>query len=66
MANLVLLCGEHHTTVHHGSWRVTIAGDGLPTFHPPPWIDPEQAPRRHFRYALRQLSYDLGGTDPTN
>jgi len=54
--NLVLLCGTHHKTVHHHGWTATIdQGDGLPTFHPPPWTDPTRQPRRHHRYHLRQL-----------
>lgn len=35
--NLVLLCGRHHTVIHHTEWEVTITS-GFPVFHPPPWI----------------------------
>lgn len=62
--NLVLLCPEHHTTVHHHGWTVFLEADGLPTFRPPPWVDPTGQPRRHHRYQLRQLHYDLSGPDP--
>lgn len=62
--NLVLLCLEHHHAVHHHGWAVSIDADGLPTFRAPPWIDPDQQPRRHHRYTLRQLGYDLTGRDP--
>jgi len=62
--NLVLLCGNHHKTVHHHGWTVTIEGDGLPTFHPPPWTDPTRQPRRHHRYHLRQLQFHAGDSDP--
>jgi len=49
-ANLVLLCGHHHRVIHHHGWDVHIAPDGLPTFYPPAWIDPDRQPRRHLRY----------------
>lgn len=56
--NLVLLCGYHHRVVHHNGWDVVIgAGDRLPTFYPPRWIDPERKPRRNDRPRL-------GLTDP--
>jgi hypothetical protein len=48
--NLVLLCGHHHRVIHHHGWNVHIAPDGLPTFYPPTWIDPDRTPRRHHRY----------------
>ena len=49
-ANLVLLCGHHHRVIHHHGWDVHIAPDGLPTFYPPTWIDPDRQPRRNTRY----------------
>jgi hypothetical protein len=48
--NCVLLCGHHHRAVHHQGWDVHIAPDGLPTFYPPTWIDPDRQPRRNIRY----------------
>jgi hypothetical protein len=46
--NGVLLCGFHHREIHQpDSWTVHIATDGLPTFTPPPHIDPLQRPRRN-------------------
>lgn len=37
LANLVLLCGAHHRTVHHTPWRVRISpADRKPEFLPPP------------------------------
>lgn len=50
LTNLVLLCTTHHHTLHHHGWSVHIHTDGLPTFHPPPWIDPHQQPRRNHRH----------------
>jgi hypothetical protein len=43
--NLVLLCRADHRQIHSTDWIVRIR-DGLPEFIPPPWIDPEQRPRR--------------------
>ncbi len=43
--NLVMLCRVHHRQIHSTDWTVRIR-DGLPEFIPPPWIDPEQRPRR--------------------
>jgi hypothetical protein len=48
-ANCVLLCGHHHRVVHHDGWDVHIEPDGLPSFYPPPWIDPDRTPRRNHR-----------------
>lgn len=37
LANLVLLCGHHHRTIHHTPWQVAInPRDGRPDFTPPP------------------------------
>ena len=48
LANTVLLCGAHHGEVHRpGGWAVVMAADGLPSFIPPPHIDPDQRPRRN-------------------
>ena len=54
----------HHHAVHHHGWTVTLDDDGLPAFRPPPWIDPDQTPRHHHRYTLRQTKFDLTGKDP--
>ncbi len=51
--NAVLLCGHHHREIHKpDNWTVFIAPDGLPTFIPPAWIDPDRKPQRH-RYHPR-------------
>jgi hypothetical protein len=47
LANGVLLCGYHHTTIHQGDWVIQLAADRRPDFYPPTWIDPDRQPRRH-------------------
>jgi hypothetical protein len=47
--NLVLLCGHHHRAIHHHGWQVIMAADRRPQFVPPPWVDPDQTPRRNTR-----------------
>jgi hypothetical protein len=43
LTNLVLLCGEHHRTVHHTPWQVRLRPDDLrPEFLPPPRRDGHQ------------------------
>jgi Domain of unknown function (DUF222) len=52
--NTVLICGYHHRLIHHSDWTVTInPADGLPDFHPPAYIDPNQHPQRN-QYHRRQ------------
>ena len=54
ISNLVLVCGRHHRTIHHDGWNIELI-DGLPTFTPPRWIDPDQRRRIHGRYKIRAL-----------
>ena len=56
--NLVLLCNHHHTVVHHHGWEICVRDDRLPAFIPPPWVDPDQEPRRNTRprYGLATAS----------
>ena len=54
ISNLVLICGRHHSTIHHDGWTIELI-DGLPTFTPPRWIDPDQRRRIHTRYKIREL-----------
>jgi uncharacterized protein DUF222 len=50
LTNGVLLCGHHHTVIHHGDWIVTMAADGRPHFHPPTWISPHRQPQRNHHH----------------
>jgi hypothetical protein len=48
LTNGVLLCVHHHRLTEHGDWHVHIdPADGLPTWQPPPWIDPNRKPLRN-------------------
>lgn len=40
IGNLVLLCNEHHHSVHHDGWEVIIGPDRMPAFRPPAYFDP--------------------------
>ncbi|MFD0820831.1 DUF222 domain-containing protein, partial [Micromonospora zhanjiangensis] len=44
LANAVLLCRYHHRVIHRGEWQVRLAGDGMPEFLPPSWLDPTRHP----------------------
>ncbi|MEV6243723.1 DUF222 domain-containing protein [Lentzea sp. NPDC051838] len=48
--NAVLLCRHHHTLIHQSEWEVKLV-HGIPTFYPPPWLDPERKPRRNLIHA---------------
>jgi 5-methylcytosine-specific restriction protein A len=43
--NLVMLCTQHHTTIHQSGWAIRMHR-GHPEFIPPKWLDPSQTPRR--------------------
>jgi hypothetical protein len=45
--NLMLLCARHHRLVHQSDWDVRIAGDGLPEFIPPAYLDRQRRPLRN-------------------
>ncbi len=53
LANAVLVCRLHHSLIHRGDWTVRLAADSKPEFIPPPWIDPDQKPRRNTLHHLR-------------
>ena len=50
VANCALLCDHHHRCVHHHGWRVELINGSSYTI-PPPWVDPEQKPRRNIQRA---------------
>ncbi len=50
--NLCLLCDFHHDRIDSDGWQVTML-DGVPSFIPPAWLDPAQAPRRNHRASSR-------------
>ncbi|WP_086825637.1 HNH endonuclease signature motif containing protein [Allokutzneria sp. NRRL B-24872] len=49
--NLVLLCSHHHHVMHDEGWEIVFE-DGIPTFIPPRWVDPDQKPMRNVRVDL--------------
>ena len=46
-----LLCPFHHHRLDHDGWTFELR-NGIPYFLPPPWIDPDQIPRRGGRERL--------------
>jgi len=46
--NLTLICGYHHRHFEAEGWSCRLV-EGLPTWIPPHWIDPERRPRRNHR-----------------
>jgi Domain of unknown function (DUF222) len=51
--NGALLCEHHHRVVHRHGWAVILDTHGLPALVPPRGIDPDQRPRQHHRFRLR-------------
>ncbi len=45
--NMCLVCVFHHRHFEAAGWAVRMADDGMPEWLPPPWLDPEQKPRRN-------------------
>jgi Domain of unknown function (DUF222) len=41
-----LVCGFHHREHERLGWRA-VMDDGVPSWVPPPWLDPDQVPRRN-------------------
>ena len=55
LINLVLLCGEHHRTLHHSPWEVRISpDDGKPEFRAPPRRHDPESPREWIRHRPRR------------
>jgi hypothetical protein len=49
--NGALLCPYHHHRLDDDGWTLEVR-DGIPWFIPPPWVDPDQRPRRGGRERL--------------
>jgi hypothetical protein len=49
---MALLCKHEHYLVHHEGWEVRMSADGHPEMIPPPWVDPDQRPRRNPHWKL--------------
>ena len=45
VGNCVMVCRGCHRLIHYAGWEVRLH-QGIPEFLPPPWVDPEQRPRR--------------------
>ena len=55
LANLVLVCGEHHRVLHHTPWRVRLSPhDGRPEFLPPARRGVLDAPAEWIRHRPRR------------
>jgi hypothetical protein len=52
-----LLCPFHHHRLDNDGWTFEMRG-GIPYFLPPPWIDPDQIPRRGGRERLPDRDAD--------
>jgi hypothetical protein len=57
--NLCLLCRYHHRSFEKAGWTVRMHQDGLPEWLPPPWLDPEQRPRRNTAHHRPELDFRL-------
>jgi len=54
--NQCLLCRYHHRHFAPAGWQVRIT-DGVPEWIPPPWLDPQQRPRRNTVHHRRDLDF---------
>ena len=45
LANGIPLCSFHHHHIHDDQWEIVVR-NRVPYFVPPPWVDPDRAPRR--------------------
>jgi Domain of unknown function (DUF222)/HNH endonuclease len=58
--NLTLLCGFHHREFQRHGWQVRMVNE-IPEWTPPPWIDPDQQPRRNTAHHLPDFDFDFRG-----
>ncbi|WP_051479050.1 HNH endonuclease signature motif containing protein [Arthrobacter sp. H5] len=66
--NGALVCGHHHDLLEDGNWTIRVQ-DGIPWFIPPPYIDPDQTPRRnkaHGAYAGMDVSAPIADSIDTS
>ena len=54
--NLCLLCAYHHRSFEQAGWQVVMQ-DGVPTWIPPAWLDPQQRPRRNTVHHLAEIVF---------
>jgi hypothetical protein len=54
--NMCLLCRFHHREFEKHGWAVQLR-DGVPEWIPPPWLDPEQRPRRNTAHHLPDIEF---------
>jgi hypothetical protein len=59
--NLCLLCTYHHHEFERRGWTVQMR-DGVPEWIPPPWLDPDQVPRRNTAHHLIDFEFDYDDT----
>ena len=62
LQNLVLVCPHHHNLVEpnpnkppDSQWEIRLAADGVPEVFPPTRMDANRQPRRHQRFAIRDV-----------
>ncbi|MGW6448376.1 DUF222 domain-containing protein [Lentzea sp. NPDC055074] len=53
--NAALLCRHHHTLIHRSDWEVKLH-NGIPTFVPPAWLDPDRVPRANTALRHHQVA----------
>jgi hypothetical protein len=54
VSNGALVCPRHHVDVHSHGWIVRLDEHGIPEVIPPPWVDPDQRPRRNHHWRQQQ------------
>jgi hypothetical protein len=58
ISNMCLLCRHHHREFERRGWVVQMR-DGVPEWIPPPWLDPEQRPRRNTAHHLPDFEFEF-------
>jgi hypothetical protein len=59
--NLCLLCAYHHREFERRGWHLRMT-NGRPEWIPPPWLAPDQQPRRNTAHHLTDFDFDVGTT----